>query len=99
MPSRSNFHAAGAIGTLSLQPMKMRQSLSTFERAFEEEMEIDRERREAIHRATQRRARKRTIERNVRMGRMRFVVLSFTLATTAILVSIVMFKVLYVLME
>jgi len=79
--------------------MKMRQSLSTFERAFEEEMEIDRQRREAIHRATQRRARKRTIERNVRMGRMRFVVLSFTLATTAIVVSSVMFKVLYMLME
>jgi hypothetical protein len=79
--------------------MKMRQSLSHFERAFEEEMEIDRERREAIRRATERRARKRTIERNVRMGRMRFVVLSFTLATTAIVVSVVMFKVLYLLMD
>jgi hypothetical protein len=33
------------------------------------------------------------------MGRMRFVVLSFTLATTAIVVSIIMFKVLYALME
>jgi hypothetical protein len=33
------------------------------------------------------------------MGRMRFVVLSFTLGTTAIVVSIVMFKVLYLLME
>jgi hypothetical protein len=96
---RPNFHPAGAIGTLSLEPMKMRQSLSTFERAFEEEMEIDRQRREAIHRATQRRARKRTIERNVRMGRMRFVVLSLTLATTAIVVSVVMFKVLYMLMQ
>lgn len=79
--------------------MKMRQSLSHFERAFEEEMEIDRQRREAIRRATERRTRKRTIERNVRMGRMRFVVLSFTLATTAIVVTIVMFKVLYLLME
>jgi hypothetical protein len=79
--------------------MKMRQSLSTFERAFEEEMEIDRQRREAIRRATERRARKRSIERNVRMGRMRYVVLSFTLTTTAVVVSYVMFRVLYLLME
>jgi hypothetical protein len=79
--------------------MKMRQSLSTFERAFEEEQEIDRQRREAIRRATERRARKRTIERNVRMGRMRYVVLSFTLTTTAVIISYAMFRGLYLLME
>jgi hypothetical protein len=79
--------------------MKMRQSLSTFERAFEEEREIDRQRREAIRRATERRTRKRTIERNVRMGRMRYVVLACTLSTTAVVISFAMFRVLYLLME
>ena len=33
------------------------------------------------------------------MGRMRFVVLSFTLVTTAIVVTIVMFRLLYLLLE
>jgi hypothetical protein len=79
--------------------MRMRQPLSTFERAFEEEMEIDRQRREALRRANERRARKRTIERNTRMGRMRYVVLAGTLTTTAIVVSYVMFRVLYLVLE
>jgi hypothetical protein len=97
--SLPRFHPRGATGTLDTKPMRMRQSLSHFERAFEDEMEIDRQRREAIRRATERRARKRTIERNVRMGRMRFVVLSFTLATTAVVITVVMFKLLYMVME
>jgi intergrase/recombinase len=72
--------------------MKMRQSLSHFERALEAETEIDRNRREALKRAAERRARKRTIERHTRL-------LSITLTTTAIVVSILMFRLLYVLLE
>jgi hypothetical protein len=79
--------------------MKMRQSLSHFERAFEEEMEIDRVRRESLRRAAERRARKRTIERNTRLGRSRYVVLSITLGTTAVVVSILMFRLLYLVLE
>ncbi len=77
----------------------MRQSLSHFERAFEEEMEIDRVRRESLRRAAERRARKRTIERNTRLGRSRYVVLSITLGTTAVVVSILMFRLLYLVLE
>jgi hypothetical protein len=79
--------------------MKMRQSLSHFERALEAETEIDRDRREALRRAAERRARKRAIERHTRDGQARFILLSITLATTAVVVSILMFRLLYVLLE
>lgn len=80
-------------------PMKMRQSLTNFERAFEAEMEIDRQRRESLRRTAERRARQRSIERNTRLGRVRFIVLSMTLMGTAVAVSIVMFRLLYLLFE
>jgi Flp pilus assembly protein TadB len=79
--------------------MKLRKSLSHFERALEAETEIDRNRREALKRAAERRARKRTIERHTREGQARFILLSITLTTTAIVVSILMFRLLYVLLE
>jgi hypothetical protein len=79
--------------------MRMRQSLSQFERALEEEMEFDRKRRESLRRTAERRARSRTIERHTREGRARFVVLSLTLVTTAIVVAVVMFRLLYLLLE
>jgi hypothetical protein len=77
----------------------MRQSRNQFERAFAEEAALDRDRRELLRRNAERRAAKRRYERVNRQGRARFIVLSVTLLATAVVVSLVMFRALYLLLE
>jgi hypothetical protein len=79
--------------------MKMRQSLNQFERAFVEEAALDRDRRDSLRRTAERRAAKRRAERTIKQGKSRFIVLSLTLVATAVVVSIVMFRVLYLILE
>ena len=79
--------------------MRMRQSLRQLERAFVEETAIDRDRRESLRRTAERRAARRRSERAIKQGKTRFLVLSLTLLATAVLVSIVMFRVLYLLLQ
>jgi hypothetical protein len=79
--------------------MKMRQPLSHFERAFAEETALDRDRRESLRRTTERRSAKRRSQRAIKQGKARFVVLSLTLLATAVIVAVVMFRVLYVIVE
>jgi Flp pilus assembly protein TadB len=79
--------------------MRMRQSLRQLERAFVEETELDRDRRELLRRTAERRAAKRRAERTIREGRSRFIVLSLTLFATAVIVAIVMFRALYLILE
>ena len=78
--------------------MKMRQSLAQFERALVEDMQADRRRREQLRRDAAVRARQRQIERTHKHGTLRFVVLVLTLIATAVLVTVAMFQVLYLVM-
>jgi hypothetical protein len=78
--------------------MRMRQSLTAFEHAFIEEMQVDRRRAEELRRQAAVRARQREVEKAHKHGTMRFGVLVLTLFATAVLVTVVMFRVLYVVM-
>jgi hypothetical protein len=78
--------------------LRMRQSLSQLEEAFAEQIYEDRDRRAVLLRATHLRTRKREVERNRRGGRVRFVLLVMALILTAVIVTIAMFRTLYLLL-
>ena len=78
--------------------MKMRQSLAQLERAFIEESQVDRQRREALRRQAALRSRQRQIEKVQKHSTMRFVALVLTLIATAVIVTVVMFQTLYVVL-
>jgi hypothetical protein len=78
--------------------MRMRQSLTDLERAFFEETEADRERRERLYRQAAARSSKRRIARTHKAGSARFVVLVLVLLATAVLVTVAMFRALYIVM-
>jgi 4-hydroxybenzoate polyprenyltransferase len=77
---------------------KLQQSLAAFERAFVEEAEADRLRRERIYRDAEQRLVKRRRERVHRGGSVRFALLVIVLLATAALVTVAMFKTLYIVM-
>ena len=88
-------------GRFLVPPMastKLQQSLAAFERAFVEEAEADRLRRERIYREAEQRLDTRRRERVHKHGSMRFVLLVLVLLATAALVTVAMFKTLYVVM-
>ena len=76
----------------------MRQSLSQLERAFVKEIEADRQRRERLYREAAVRSHRRERERIHRLGSLRFVVLVLVLLATAVLVTVAMFRALYIVM-
>ena len=76
----------------------MRQSLAEFERAFVQEVAVDRVRAEQTIVQTEQRARQRRIERQHKHGTMRFVVLVLVLLATAVVVTVAMFETLYYVM-
>lgn len=78
--------------------MKMRQSLSDWEQAFAKESLLDRRRRASLQRTAEQRARKRLLDRRHRRGSLRFVMLVLTLIMTAVIVTVVMFRTLYMLL-
>lgn len=78
--------------------MKMRQSLADWERAFVREITLDRHRRDSLRRTTEQRAFKRDLDRRHRRGSVRFVLLVLTLVLTAAVVTVVMFRTLYLLL-
>jgi hypothetical protein len=78
--------------------MRMRQSLAQLERAFIEESQVDRERREALRRQAAMRSRQRQIEKVHKHSTMRFIALVLTLIATAVIVTVVMFQTLYVVL-
>lgn len=78
--------------------MRMRQSITELEQAFAEQMHADRERRERLVRAAERRQSARQRERVHRRGRTRFVTLIVVLLATAVLVTVAMFQALYLVM-
>jgi hypothetical protein len=78
--------------------MRMRQSIDALERAFVEDMEADRVRREALRRQAALRSRQRQVERVHKQGTLRFVLLVTALIATAVIVTVVMFRTLYIVM-
>ncbi len=78
--------------------MKMRQSLSDWEQAFVKEITLDRRRRDSLRRTAEHRALKREAERRHKRGSVRFALLVLTLITTAVVVTVVMFRTLYLLL-
>jgi hypothetical protein len=78
--------------------MKMRQSLADWEQAFVKEASLDRRRRDSLRRTTEQRAFKRDLERRHKRGSVRFVLLVLTLILTAAVVTVVMFRTLYLLL-
>ena len=78
--------------------MKMRQSLSELEQEFAREISLDRRRRDSLRRTTEQRALKRDIERRQKRGSFRFALLVLTLILTAVVVTVVMFRTLYLLL-
>jgi hypothetical protein len=76
----------------------MRQSIADWERAFVKEATLDRRRRDSLRRTTEQRAFKREVQRRHKRGSMRFVLLVLALMLTAAVVTVVMFRTLYLLL-
>jgi hypothetical protein len=78
--------------------MKMRQSLADWEQAFVKEVTLDRRRRASLARTTEQRAAKREAQKRQKRGSVRFALLVLTLIMTAVIVTVVMFRTLYLLL-
>ena len=78
--------------------MRMRQSINQWEVAFEQETVLDRKRREQLRKQAANRSRTRRIERTHKKGKLRFSLLFFCLALTAVTVVVAMFETLAWLM-
>ena len=76
----------------------MRQSLAQFEEAFREEAAESIERRERLRKESAQRSRLRRVHRTRKAGKFRFALLALTIIATAVIVTIVMFRTLYVVM-
>jgi len=81
-----------------MSAMKMRQSLAEWERAFVKEISLDRRRRDSLRRTAEQRALKREADRRHKRGSVRFLLLVLTLILTAAVVTVVMFRTLYLLL-
>ena len=78
--------------------MRMRQSMAQIELAFEQEMALEKRRREQLRKRAANRSRARRIQRTEVKGRNRFGVLLVALTITVITVVFVMFETLAWLM-
>ncbi|MGI8512624.1 MAG: hypothetical protein ACR2NH_08335 [Solirubrobacteraceae bacterium] len=78
--------------------MRMRQSIAQLERAFVEEVNLDRARRQHLRHTAAKRSRVRRVERKQQRSSLRFFLLVLTLLATAILVAVAMFQTLYIVM-
>jgi len=76
----------------------MRQSLAEIEEAFEQEIELDRTRRERLNKTAIQRTRSRRVQRVHKKGSVRFILLTLALIATAVVVTVAMFEALYVVM-
>ena len=79
--------------------MKMRQSLAQLEQEFHHETQLDRGRREGLHRQAAHRTRVRAGERRNKRGSVRYGMLVLAMVLTAIIVTVGMFASLYVLLS
>lgn len=79
--------------------MKMRQSITQFEDAFEQEASLERRRREQLRRRAANRSRARRIERTQQSGTVRFSVLVICLTVTVVVVAFAMLEALSILIS
>jgi hypothetical protein len=79
--------------------MRMRQSMSDFEVAFEQESALERRRRKQLGQRAVARSKARRIQRTEQRGNIGFGALLIALTTTVIVVTIVMFETLAWLMS
>jgi hypothetical protein len=77
----------------------MRQSITQFEVAFEQETSLERHRREQLRRRAANRSRARRIQRSTQHGKVRFSVLAVCLTVTVVVVVVAMFEALAFLMS
>src|SRR3954449_6491535 len=98
-PSLCGLALASPIASLHGRPrgalmaqMRMRQSMSQIELAFEQEMALERRRREQLRKRAVNRSRPRRITRNESRGKVRFSVLLVCLTITVVTVVVVMFE-------
>jgi hypothetical protein len=77
---------------------RMRQTLSDFEVAFEQETALDRRRRHQLRQRAVSRSRARRIQRNEQRGNINFGVLLLALTATVVTVAVIMFETLAWLM-
>ena len=78
--------------------MRMRQSMAQIELAFEQEMALEKRRRDQLRKRAANRSRARRIQRNENQGRVRFSVLLVALSVTVVTVIFGMFETLAWLM-
>jgi hypothetical protein len=78
--------------------MRMRQSMAQIELAFEQEMALERRRRDQLRKRAVNRSRARRISRNESKGKVRFSVLLVCLTITVVTVVVAMFETLAWLM-
>jgi len=78
--------------------VRMRQSIGELEKAFAKEISLERYRRASLRRTTEQRALKREVNRRHKRGSIRFVLLVLALVATAAIVTVVMFRTLYLLL-
>ena len=78
--------------------MKMQQSISQFELAFEQEAAIERRRRKQLRQRAANRSRARRIQRTEQRGNVAFGILVVALTLTVVTVTVVMFETLAWLM-
>lgn len=81
-----------------MSDLRMRQSTAQYEQAFEQEMALERRRREQLRKRATNRSRARRIERTETRGSIRFGVLLVCLTVTVVTVVIAMFETLAWLM-
>ena len=79
--------------------MRMRQSMAQIELAFEQEMALERRRRDQLRKRAVNRSRARRISRNESRGKVRFSVLLVCLTITVVTVVVAMFETLAWLMS
>jgi hypothetical protein len=77
---------------------RLRQTQASFEEAFAEQAEEDRQRAEELRRRALQRTAARRRERRHKRGSMRFGLLVLILLGTAVLVTVAMFQALYLVM-
>jgi hypothetical protein len=82
-----------------VDPMRMRQSLTELEKAFSKEISLERRRRDSLRRTAEQRTFKREVQRRHKRGSVRFALLVLTLMATAAIVTVVMFRTLYLLLS
>ena len=76
----------------------MGQSLEDVEQRFAREIALERQRRESLIRTTEQRSFKRQVQRRHKRGSLRFALLVMALVATAAIVTVAMFRTLYVLL-